>query len=320
MEYFIFDFDNAQHDVLIESYLFSAALSHKEVPKCKEWFLWKFRDNPFGATILACARDNNTIVGCVAIGLHNFDYESINIKGGISFETFVHPEYQGKGIFKKLINLAENESTNRGINFLLNFPNSNSLPGFTKMGWKQKNLIEYWIKPAKHFSLLTKLKELRKPFIPNINNFEDLNINLIGIVNSYKQDCSFYPVVDEKYLQWRFFKYPVGDYAVISSKDFFSIARVGQRGSLKEVQVLYVRSNKDIDFNLKRLLLEYKEKTKYDIVSFSLSKNNFIKNKLADSFFIKVPNKTNLTFKILNGSKDYDFDKIQLSAINYHTY
>ena len=70
MDYFVFDFD--KHSFLVDSYLESASLAYKQERKSKDWFKWKFRDNPFGKTILACAEDKKNIVGCVAYGLQNF--------------------------------------------------------------------------------------------------------------------------------------------------------------------------------------------------------------------------------------------------------
>ncbi len=121
MHFFIFDYN--RDDNLVDSFLSSASLSHKQKINTKEWFYWKFRDTPFGESILACAMEDNKIIGCVALGIQNFIYNEETIKGALSFETFVHPNFQGKGLFKKLINLAEKEALNRNIVFLLNFPN-----------------------------------------------------------------------------------------------------------------------------------------------------------------------------------------------------
>ncbi|MGK4567208.1 GNAT family N-acetyltransferase [Flavobacterium sp. 3HN19-14] len=105
MEIFIFDY--AKDAGFVDSFLETAALSHGEDKKSNDWFFWKFRDNPFGESVLACAKENGIIVGCVAMGMLDFNYESKLLKGAISFETFVHPNQQGKGLFKKLITVAE---------------------------------------------------------------------------------------------------------------------------------------------------------------------------------------------------------------------
>lgn len=68
MNYFIFDYTTHSH--LIDSFLESAFQAHKHlVVKTKDWFYWKFKDNPYGEAILACAIDNEKIIGCVALGV-----------------------------------------------------------------------------------------------------------------------------------------------------------------------------------------------------------------------------------------------------------
>jgi hypothetical protein len=67
MKLFIFNF--IENEDLIDSFLESASIAHNEQPKPKDFFNWKFRDNPFGKSILACALHDNNIIGCVALGV-----------------------------------------------------------------------------------------------------------------------------------------------------------------------------------------------------------------------------------------------------------
>lgn len=318
MNYFIFNFETDNH--LINSFLMSASLAHKDNIKSNAWFLWKFRDNPFGKTILACCEDKGQIVGCVALGTQEFFYENTIIKGAFSFETFVHPNYQGKGLFEKLIDLAEIESQNREIKFLINFPNSKSLPGFIKRGWYSINCIEYWIKPRSFLNLILNISEIKKTFVPIESNFEKLNINQISDFIIQKPSDMFKSVISKDYLTWRFFTHPVTEYSVINNDNILSIGRVGHRGKLKEIQVLFVIFKKQKLTSISSLLKLYKKDINYDIISFPISNENRIRKKLIKSLFIKVPNKTNVTFKEIDKTHKFNFDKLELSAINYHTY
>lgn len=318
MNYFIFHYIKDEH--LIDSLLESAAFAHGEPKKTKEWFLWKFRDNPFGESILACAKIDDKIIGCVALGIQDFFYDNKIVKGALSFETFVHPNHQGKGLFKQLIDLAETESQNRNIKFLLNFPNSNSLPGFIKSGWSKLNCAEYWIKPKSFLNLILNIKELKKSFVPNASNLEKLNVNQISEFILKKPSNTFKSVINNDYLIWRFFTYPVTEYSVINSDNILSIARVGRRGKFKEIQVLFVIQKSKKHITIGSLLKLYKKDTNYDIVSFPISHENEIRKKLIRSLFTRVPNKTNVTFKRIGEVDKFNFNKLELSAINYHTY
>src|SRR5690606_3311155 len=170
MTFFIFNYNLHSH--YIDSFLSSSAISHNKSVQSKEWFNWKFRDNPFGEAILVCAEENGKIIGCVAYGVQPFWLNGKIIKGVLSFETFVHPSYQKKGVFSRLIELGEKELISKGIDLMINFPNSNSLNGFLKSGWKRMESPEYWIKFKNPIMCLLKLKDIRMGFKPNKPNFE----------------------------------------------------------------------------------------------------------------------------------------------------
>lgn len=124
-----------QDDHYISSFLDGMAVAHKSSPKSEEWFHWKFEQSPYCKAILACAFDNKRVAGCVAYGKGLVKYQNKECPCALSYETFVHPDYQGQGLFKKLIGLAENEAKSQRILFLYNFPNADSLTGFKHMGW-----------------------------------------------------------------------------------------------------------------------------------------------------------------------------------------
>lgn len=318
MNYFIFNFTTHNH--LIDSFLKSSAKAHGHNDvKTEEWFYWKFRDNPFGESILACAEEDGIIAGCVAFGMQDFVLHSNVIKGAMSFETFVHPDHQGKGLFKKLINIAEKEATNRGIKLLLNFPNSNSLTGFLRLRWSQINNTEYWIRPNSIFDIAFNFKNLRNGFKPNNANFDFLDKK---IFNHYKQNIEkgFFSKIDTDYLNWRFLSFPNTEYVILNDTNCYSVGRVGKRGNFTEVQVLFVTPKDSYKFSLKNVLKSYKKKLKYDLISFPISKNNRLKPSLKRNLFFKVPNSTNVCYKILDESLKLEMNQIELSAINFHTY
>jgi len=317
LNYFIFDFRRDLH--LIESFLDAASDAHNQARKTKEWFLWKFKDNPFGETILACVEDKDKIVGCVAYGFQNFIGSNAYIRGGLSFETFIHPDYQGQGIFKKLIIEGEKRARSLGIQFLLNFPNKNSLPGFTKMGWQKLDIAENWIRLKINFRTLFILKEFKKGFVASGSNYKEI-INNLPISFQQTDSNYLYSEINLDYLKWRFFSFPNSEYAIIENEKITSIGRVGYRGKAKEVQILFVNPKSRLNINFKEVLDNYQAITNCDIINFPISKSNSIKDYLKKCRFIKVPGSTNVCYKILDSNLKIDLNKISLSAINYHTY
>lgn len=319
MNYFILNFKKHIH--LIPSFLESASIAHKHNKvKTEDWFLWKFRDNPFGETILACAEEDGKIVGCVAYGMQDFMIKNVIYKGVLSFETFVHPEFQGLGVFSKLIKLAEEETTKLGVDFMLNFPNNNSLRGFLKSNWQKLDSPEYWIKLNNILKSFINIKYLKQAFQPEPSNLSSLVTPKSFTQNLNTQNLS--SVINLDYLKWRFFSHPVAHYEVIDTDEFYAILRMGRRGKLREVQVLFVNLKQEQKTKIKNFLKVCKRKVDYDIISFPISKNNPVRNELKQNLFIKVPNRTNICYKILSTDKitEEQVRSISLNAINYHTY
>lgn len=317
MELRIFDYD--KDDGYIESFLESASLAHKIPKKTKEWFEWKFKNNPFGETILACAFDNNKIIGCVAYGLQNFNIDGKIIKGAISFENFVHPEYQGKGLFSKLILLSEKKTIENNIALLLVFPNSNSLRGYQKKGWETISIAEYWIKGKNQFTIPLHIRDLKHSFEPSPSNLDQL---VKPVSFNYCPSGNLESEITYDYLIWRFFTYPNAEYHYFESSECDVMVRVGKRGKIKEAQVLFVNIKQADNFKLKFLIRKLKHEVNYDLISFPISRNNRLRVELIKNGFIKVPNRTNVCYKIIGETflTKAMVEKISLSAINYHTY
>lgn len=317
INYFIFNY--SKHNHFIDSFLVSASLAHKQEKKSTDWFKWKFRDNPFGQTILACAEEDGEIVGCVGYGLQEFYLNGKLVKGSLAFENFVHPKYQRKGVFKKLIALLEKEISKKRVDFLLVFPNTNSLPGYVRMNWSKLTSPEYRIKGNKTFKLLFSFKELKKGFLPN-----ESNITEFKQITGFKQSSfnQLHSVINTDYLNWRFFTHPVSEYIVIENENYQSVLRMGRRGNLREAQVLFLNVVDKTKFRMKDYLKKCKVQASYDLISFSVTQNNPLLVQLKRNMFIKVPNRTNICYKIINHNAvtDYDLKSISLSAINYHTY
>lgn len=231
----------------------------------------------------------------------------------------MHPNFQGRGLFTNLIKFAEVTIKEQNVDLMLNFPNSNSLRGFLKSDWKQIESPKYRIKGNRIFKLLVSLKELKKGFLPNESNLMQLKQ-----FKDFKQSSidGLYSVISTEYLNWRFFSYPVSEYVVINNENYQSIIRMGKRGNLLEGQVLFLNITDEKAFRMSDFMKKCKEKINYDLISFSITQSNPIHKRLKRSMFIKVPNKTNICYKIINHNAitDEDMKNISLSAINYHTY
>ena len=316
MNYFIFDF--AKDNIYVESFLSSAALSHGIDKKTKEWFKWKFEDSPFGKAIIACARSEDLIIGCVAFGLQDFVKEGILIKGGWSYETFVHPDYRGLGIFNDLIALAESEARLRGLSFVVNFPNSSSLPGFKKKNWQEIDIFQYRIRFTSVFNIINNISSLKSQFKrDNDINFPKSDITSDGF---YIPPMSFTGLMSSEYLNWRLDDNNRSNYCTVYYENSGALIRLGYRGKLRECQILYIYSMDKNPVNLNKIFAKIKEKWSVDIVSI-LTSSNKVRRLLGYRNFISVPSQVNMTFKKLtNDPEELDFSRYDLDGLNFHTY
>ncbi len=316
MHYFIFNL--REHSDLIHSFLKSATMAHKhDEVRREDWFTWKFLDNPFGSTILACAEESGQIVGCVAYGIQPFVMGEKIINCAVAFENFVHPKYQGRGIFKKLISLAEKAAFENGLSVLFVFPNRNSLQGYLRMGWQPLRSPEYWTNAR---NIFLHWLDLRKPFRHKQSNLNELNSpkffqQSIGTKNLTS-------VIDLDYLNWRFFTYPVGEYAILDTENFYSILRIGNRGRVTEAQVLFINPKFGGKCNLGLFISSCRLKWDYDLISIPISGNNPLRSQMISNLFIKVPSRANMCYKILDSRQinEKQVAAISLNGINYHTY
>jgi hypothetical protein len=108
-------------------------------------FLWKHYDNPFGKSYGLLACDEGQIVGVRMFMFWEFRQMNKIVRAIRPVDTITHPNYRGRGIFKKLTleGLQKNEGN---YDIIFNTPNSNSFPGYLKLGWKKfDHPLNYYI-------------------------------------------------------------------------------------------------------------------------------------------------------------------------------
>lgn len=90
----------------------------------------KFDSNIYGPSIIVVSYCNKEPVGVRALWRNDLDGRKAFQPGS----TAVLKEHRGKGLFRKMTELALKELGESAI--IYNFPNDNSLPGYLKMGWR----------------------------------------------------------------------------------------------------------------------------------------------------------------------------------------
>lgn len=315
-----FIFDPKKHQYHIPTFLEKASKAHGDPLRTLEWFHWKFFGNPFGDTVLACASHEGELVGCLAFGMQPYIINGTEHLGALQFENFVDPQYQRMGIFTRLLNFMEEELEARKVGVMLNFPNSISIQAFLKRNWIQLDTNKYFLKPQWSLRLLLALKDIRKGFVSHASNYEQTKGDPIGVYEQFlkgKVDVK----VNRDYLNYRFFNFPHGHYLKAEQKNDLAVARLGQRGKLKELQLLHVNMEIYNKAGLKVLIKELKRKAGgVDLVSCPAGADGTMCKLLKAMGFRAAPNKGNICYKVLDKKVFAPMEQLELEAINFHTY
>jgi len=131
---------------------------------------WLYYQNPFGRLYCSLAMDEELIVGQYIVIPVDFFINGCRIRGGLSLNTFTHPDYRGKGIFTELAENVYSLLEADGSAFTVGLPNDNSRPGFLKNLKFEERYQVYWMirlfSPHSEFPLWAKRKIARLPFGP----------------------------------------------------------------------------------------------------------------------------------------------------------
>lgn len=112
----------------------------------ESYWIDKHYHNPYGRSLIFGAYINNILVGINCFQPYVYGYSNIKFRVLQSCESGVLKEYQGKGIWSKLMSFAYDYILKYGqYDMLIGFPNYlTSYSGFIKQGWqKQFTMINY---------------------------------------------------------------------------------------------------------------------------------------------------------------------------------
>ncbi|AYB33115.1 GNAT family N-acetyltransferase [Chryseolinea soli] len=144
----------SEQDIPAIVVLLKLSLGEDLMPKSEAYWRWKHVDNPFGPSPVLLAFDKDLLVGVRAFmrwrwRLGNEVFEAVR-----AVDTATHPEYQGKGIFKKLTLTLLEKCRQEGFHFVFNTPNKSSMPGYIKMGWEEGGKLPVKLKCVKPLSMM----------------------------------------------------------------------------------------------------------------------------------------------------------------------
>lgn len=246
-----------------------ASMGEDDLPVTEEVWNFKHRDNPFGESLVLVAEENGKLIGIRAFMRWHWQRGEKLFSAFRAVDTATHPDFQGRGIFKKLTLRAVEEAKASKDHLIFNTPNDKSRPGYLKMGWKPAGKIEVAITPAFR-SFLNFSKQVPDYKVTNKTNYE----NLKGLCDQWnsklQKQPDFFTAKSPEYLEWRYENNPLQSYEVIATDNFYLAVFVKKRKSLKELRVVecIYRDKKTLK-SVKKVLKDLQKRFHVQVISFS---------------------------------------------------
>lgn len=212
------------------------------------WLEWKHLNNPYhdsAMSLVGAIEDKtNALIGMRPLMFHRLVVNGETYKIAQPCDTVVHPGYRKKNIFHNMNKKIIEKASNNNYTLFFNFPNSNSLHGYIKQGWKITGTIEaafcfrqiQAMVKEKSDGFQGKIASIVLPVLikdalkleSRLSALEAKNIQ-VAIENDFteefemlwqqKADNKARVKRDKAYLYWRFTQRPDKDYIIYTARD-----------------------------------------------------------------------------------------------------
>jgi GNAT superfamily N-acetyltransferase len=260
--------------------LMRESLGEGSVPRTAEFWQWKHERNPFGTSPVLVAEADGRLVGLRAFMRWAWASGTQTYSTVRAVDTATHPDYRGRGIFKRLTLQLRDEMAEEGAAFVFNTPNGQSRPGYLKMGWSYVGRPTLWVRPVRPLRLLRARlgegvggEEGPPPPVGAPRAVEVLEQWGDGVPSQAPAGgARLHTSCTGDYLTWRYAEVPGLAYYALSEGDGASRAclfvRARQRGALRELRVcdVVVGPTRAARRSLRRLLRAAPDVAEVDVV------------------------------------------------------
>ena len=202
--------------------------------------IWDFKhvQNPFGASYVLVAEENNQLIGVRAFMSWKWQLGDSIWQAYRAVDTATHPEHQGKGIFKKLTLQALADVGKKNDCFIFNTPNEKSRPGYLKMGWEALGKIKIALVPV----LLYRFIHLFSKRADALVSLNEEQIEAICFKHNLEIQAKkeLFTPKTEAYLHWRYATNPMQPYTFLTGKDWYLAMYVKKHKRFNELRIAEV--------------------------------------------------------------------------------
>ncbi|MBN8442869.1 MAG: GNAT family N-acetyltransferase [Thauera sp.] len=221
--------------------LLAGSLSREGVTaKTTRFWNWKHLSSPFGVSygLAAVSSTNRSLVGLRPLMQWSLQSPLGAIIGAVRpVDTVTHPEWRGVGMFSFLTRAALSQLDLAKVQLVFNTPNSSSLPGYEKLGWKRVAALPIYVGVVSPLKIMQRILGFAQK--PGVLRSEDVSRGGVvwgSALNDFTRreilafaarcECARRPVGlrtirSEEFLIWRYMQQPNVDYGffVLRSAD-----------------------------------------------------------------------------------------------------
>ena len=134
--------------------LVKLSLGEGLIPRESAYWAWKHHANPFGTSASLLAESDGRLVGLRVFMRWTWQVGGASVAAVRAVDTATHTDWRGKGIFSRLTLKLLDQMKAEGVSFVFNTPNSQSRPGYLKMGWVSMGQTSFWMRPLRPVELI----------------------------------------------------------------------------------------------------------------------------------------------------------------------
>jgi GNAT superfamily N-acetyltransferase len=230
--------------------LLRVSLGEGAVPRTVDYWSWKHLESPFGRSPCLVAESGGRLVGVRVFMRWRWRARGAEWRAARAVDTATHPDWRGKGVFRRLTLSLLDEMAEEGTAFVFNTPNGQSRPGYLKMGWESVGRVSLWVRllPAAWLGSSTRRRRgprvTPRPGAPFGRPARELLLDprLPLLLHALPEEGDRLRTVrDLRYLRWRYGSVPGFDYRArwrIEGRDGAAvIARIKRGGRLDELRI-----------------------------------------------------------------------------------
>ena len=217
------------------------ALGWRGDERDRAFLAWKHDANPFGPSPAWVATEGERIVGFRTFLRWELARGSERLRVVRAVDTATDPDHRGQGIFRDLTLTAVAELTAAGHDAVFNTPNTQSRPGYLKMGWSELGRPALGARPRGPLAAMRMVRSreaaekwseattVGRPAADALSGPE-----LDSLLATLPGQAGWGTPRTAEYLRWRYGFAPL-HYRVVDVQGGLAVFRVRRRGPSREV-------------------------------------------------------------------------------------